>query len=440
MKMLLIFSFMFVIVMSIPLLAGNENVLANKKKPVVFSISDGDGGCSNCENAVRTMLNDPKKRAELTKIFPKNSKVIFYVREPKGNTNIFKDTIAIIVGSCASDLQSKGNLFIPGCRRQIDSDAIYKAIVFKSKIFTAKAKETVATKKKDETGVILRINRKKVVAQPDSSEVGNVQKREVKTYFFNFPHTWSKWLDIFILPVAMSFWSLLIVATKPKKRNFWIMSIVVLCYFGFYRGGCPCPLGSVGGVTLSIAHGTLHMGFLAIVFFLTPLLFALLWGRVFCSSACPIGAIQQVVSWKHIRVPQGVEAFLCFGKYIVLFLIIYAAGIYENTLFFCKLDPFINVFRFSGSFYMSFVAFSFIAMSVFVTRPFCRWFCPYAILLRIVTIFSLRKRRIVIEKCIECKLCEKECPMQCINVPEIDVPNCVMCDKCRVACPKNAIK
>lgn len=95
---------------------------------VQFSVVQGTKGCTRCPNAVNAILKDPKKKAELEKLFPANSKVVFYVRRPKGSK--VPDN-AIAVGVCTKPLESKADAFVPGCVKIINPDYVYKTLIEK---------------------------------------------------------------------------------------------------------------------------------------------------------------------------------------------------------------------------------------------------------------------------------------------------------------------
>ncbi len=59
----------------------------------------------------------------------------------------------------------------------------------------------------------------------------------------------------------------------------------------------------------------------------------------------------------------------------------------------------------------------FLITSVFIARPYCRFFCPYGVLLNLVSRFSGKHMTITPAECIQCKLCENSCPFDAIEKP-----------------------
>ena len=96
---------------------------------VQFSVKQGTRGCTRCPNAVNTILKDPKKRAELEKLFPANSKVVFYVRRPKPGIKLAENAIA--VGACSKPLESKAEVYVAGCTKVINPEYVYKILIEK---------------------------------------------------------------------------------------------------------------------------------------------------------------------------------------------------------------------------------------------------------------------------------------------------------------------
>src|SRR5674476_594688 len=108
-----------------------------------------------------------------------------------------------------------------------------------------------------------------------------------------------EYLDVVVLLVVMSVVTWFVLKKRSRKGVFWT-SVFSLLYFGFYREGCICSIGSIQNVVLGIFDPTYAIPFTALLFFLLPLIFALFFGRVFCAGACPLGAIQDIFILKPI--------------------------------------------------------------------------------------------------------------------------------------------
>jgi ferredoxin len=83
----------------------------------------------------------------------------------------------------------------------------------------------------------------------------------------------------------------------------------------------------------------------------------------------------------------------------------------------CRWDPFVPLFRRSGSFLMLGVGGAFVVASMFLGRPFCRFLCPYGALLRLGALVSRWRVRITPTTCTQCRLCEHSCPFGAIREP-----------------------
>jgi ferredoxin len=56
---------------------------------------------------------------------------------------------------------------------------------------------------------------------------------------------------------------------------------------------------------------------------------------------------------------------------------------------------------------------------IFIARPYCRFLCPYGVLLNWTSRFSKRHMTITPAHCIQCRLCEDSCPYDAIDFPTI---------------------
>jgi NAD-dependent dihydropyrimidine dehydrogenase PreA subunit len=61
---------------------------------------------------------------------------------------------------------------------------------------------------------------------------------------------------------------------------------------------------------------------------------------------------------------------------------------------------------------------AFLAVGAFVARPYCRYMCPYGVLLGLLSRVAWRSAEITPRTCVRCRLCERVCPVDAIEPPE----------------------
>ena len=226
-----------------------------------------------------------------------------------------------------------------------------------------------------------------------------------------------EWIDVIVFATALGLASWLAVKRRSRRGVFWLM-IFSLLYFGFYKQGCVCPIGSTQNVALALFNPHYAIPLTVTIFFALPLLFALFFGRVFCSSVCALGAIQDLVILKPIRLPRRVTAALSVIPYIYLGLAVLFA-IVNTSFLICRFDPFIGFFRLSGNAPYLYLGAAFLLIGMFVARPYCRFFCPYGALLGVMSRFSRSHVEITPTNCVNCRLCEVSCPFDYIDKPNV---------------------
>ena len=197
------------------------------------------------------------------------------------------------------------------------------------------------------------------------------------------PHPDAGWwpaVDVAALVITLSVatWLALV---KRSRNGMVALSITALIYFGFYRQGCVCSIGSIQNVSLAAADSAYAIPLSILAFFVLPLLFALLAGRVFCSGVCPLGAVQDLVLLRPMRVPRSLDAGLGLLPYVYLGAAVMLAAT-ETRFLICEFDPFVNFFRFGGERGMLIFGGAMVLLSTVIGRPYCRYLCPYGVLLR----------------------------------------------------------
>ena len=76
----------------------------------------------------------------------------------------------------------------------------------------------------------------------------------------------------------------------------------------------------------------------------------------------------------------------------------------------------------------------FLLAGVFIGRPYCRFLCPYGVLLGLAARVAQWRVRVTPTTCTQCRLCEQSCPFNAINPSTITAPTrTVTADKRRLA-------
>jgi len=161
-------------------------------------------------------------------------------------------------------------------------------------------------------------------------------------------------------------------------------------------------------------------------------LLAVVFGRFFCGYLCPVGAVQEIAYLAPVpkfNLRQKKVFMLIRAAFFVVFLLL--AFLFSASL--------LALFGIRDFFYLILTAGSavFIAVllvSVVFYRPFCRLVCPYGVLLSVAawkSFFKLRRT----EACIECRKCEKVCPVDEAKRKD-GKSECYLCGRCTDICPK----
>lgn len=222
-------------------------------------------------------------------------------------------------------------------------------------------------------------------------------------------------LDVILLAAGMALgaWAVL----RRRSRNIvFVIAIGALLYFGFYRRGCVCPVGAIQNVIAAVIDSSFQIPFVVVIFFLLPILFSLYFGRIFCGAVCPLGAIQEMAAVYPVQVPKPFDQALGLLPYAYLGLVVLALSTGSGYLI-CRYDPFIGFFRQGASFNMLVLGGTFLLVGLFIGRPYCRYLCPYGVLLQWASKFSKWHASVAPAECTQCRLCETACPYGALDTP-----------------------
>jgi polyferredoxin len=238
-----------------------------------------------------------------------------------------------------------------------------------------------------------------------------------------FIHDILKKLLFLILFVILS---LYVVFKKRQLRKYVLIASVIL--LGFYLQGFLCPISAVQNIFIKYNNAYLLL-------FLIPVVLALFWGRVFCGSICPFGAIQELLYIARIKlkIPDQISKILLKLKYIILIYIV-ARILITNEVILSGYTPFKSLFIMGGNTGTIVLTVITALLSLIIFRPFCRFFCPLGALLGLISSLS-QKQLLKLENCVECNKCKNECEVDAIDNGKINKKECICCGKCIDSCP-----
>lgn len=231
---------------------------------------------------------------------------------------------------------------------------------------------------------------------------------------------WLQYLDVTVLLASLGVAVWMVHKQRSRRGLFWL-GIFSLAYFGFWRKGCVCAIGSPQNIILGLFDANYAVPLTVIAFFAAPLIVSLFAGRAFCAGVCPHGALQDLLLIKPVKVPVWLEHALGVLPFIFLgFGLTFAA---TGTGFpICRYDPIVPIFRLSGPGLLIGLAVLTLVLGMFVGRPYCRFLCPYGALLKLTSLTSKWKVRVTPDVCTQCQLCANSCPFGAMREPSSGAP------------------
>jgi polyferredoxin len=211
------------------------------------------------------------------------------------------------------------------------------------------------------------------------------------------------------------------------SRNVTTVSALLSTLAGFVFLAPIMPLELGGIVNVITGVSALTPGIIVIC---AVILLALLMGRTFCGTICPVGSLQELaynVPVKKYLIRQS--RILELIRFAVFLAAVIAAIYLIDLMAFTGLYDLFSLTVSAGLV----TAAGLILVSVFLYRPVCRILCPFGVLFSLPAGFSLFRLRRTAD-CITCRKCEKACPA---GVAGQDAPKreCYLCARCTDACP-----
>lgn len=256
------------------------------------------------------------------------------------------------------------------------------------------------------------------------------------------------------------------------------LTLITLLFLDF-TGTAHVWFGWMAKVQFLPAVLAMNVGVILLLVALT-----LIFGRVYCSIICPLGVMQDAVSWfsgqrkkKKYRFSYSPEKkWLRYGVF-ALFVISLIAGIGSFVALLAPYSSygriisnlFAPIYRWGNNLFAYFAermdSYAFyetevwmkslptfiIAVATFIFlivlawrngRAYCNTICPVGTVLGFLSRFSLFRITIDESKCNRCGLCSHKCKSSCINGKNhtVDYSRCVTCMDCIDTCKHGAIR
>ena len=211
------------------------------------------------------------------------------------------------------------------------------------------------------------------------------------------------------------------------------------------------------------------------------LVFTLLFGRVYCSLVCPLGVMQDGFNYVARKVKKNRFHFVREKRWLrypllVIFVVLMLVGLNAIAILIAPYSAYGRIasnllqplYLWINNIFAGFAeraeSYSFYHVDVWMKsgvslivavvtlvvvgflslhrgRTWCNTVCPVGTVLGLVSRFSLFRPVIDIDKCRNCRKCERNCKASCIDIQnhKIDYSRCVACMDCISKCKYDAI-
>lgn len=202
---------------------------------------------------------------------------------------------------------------------------------------------------------------------------------------------------------------------------------------------------------------------------------SIIFGRIYCSTFCPVGTLQDISAWlpmlagrKKMKYTykQGQPWYVRVSLIAILIMAVFftSLAVSWSLLPFLQLSPYdsyVDIVSVADSFIAkitgnsenvpisarivisAFINIIFIvSMGMLRGRDLCNVLCPVGSALGAINQLALFHFDIDTDRCIHCKKCDEACKASCVNsdMGTVDASRCVACFDCVSVCPDGAMQ
>jgi len=182
-----------------------------------------------------------------------------------------------------------------------------------------------------------------------------------------------------------------------------------LIYFGFIVGGCFCILYFFQGFILFLMGKSAY--WLSFTIVITILVLSVIFGAIWCSWLCWLGALQEFIYKKNkwnllkTRKVQKILRYIQITAFIAL--VIWVITTQRTVL--CGYDPFVSVFRLRIFNWIGYITVPLLLISsLLIYRPFCRILCPIGLMVQNIKYLPFTAKSKT-TGCTNCPACHPNC-------------------------------
>jgi len=234
----------------------------------------------------------------------------------------------------------------------------------------------------------------------------------------------------------------------PRKHVLWgrrIAQILIASYMLVFLGIILRENMQIEGFFFYLLLGV--FGASTLHYLIAKIAGPFILNRGWCGWACWTAMVLDLLPWRKPK--KGRIRYLGILRYIHLILsfglVLFFWAVLEQRDLFVK-QSMSELYWLAAGNALYYTAGILLAAGLKDNRAFCKYLCPIPVIQKIGARFALWRMKIDPQKCNDCGICEKNCPM---DIRLLEYKNlgqrvlsteCIICNTCANVCPVSAVK